>query len=230
MIGSILFNLVFWPTFLVYLAIMNPIIRFCNQKQSFRIVYKVVTKWLLFCLRVFVGITYEIRGIEKLKKQIEKGEVIIGCNHQSTWETFIFSIIFDELAIVVKKELESVPIVGIFFKKLGCIPVDRDAGISSIRNLIKYGKIAIEKNQSILIFPNGTRSSAEEKISYKSGIFALYKTLNVPVVPCHVNSGEFWPRRSFKKIKGSIILEFKDAIAPGLSKDEFMKTFEEINN
>ncbi len=227
MIRAILFNAFFWPGFVGYLAIMYPFTYFANQKQVCRFVYRKVTRWMLFCLRVFSGIKHEVVGIDKLKKQLEHGPVIIGCNHQSAWETFVFSLFFEELTVVAKKELFKLPIAGIYFDRLKCIPVDRTSVVSAIKSLIKHGKIALENRQSIVIFPNGTRGLSSEKAEYKSGIFALYKTLGIPVVPCYVNSGEFWPRRAFKKKKGTIILEFKDVILPGLDKESFMSTFEE---
>ncbi|MDR0695786.1 MAG: 1-acyl-sn-glycerol-3-phosphate acyltransferase, partial [Holosporales bacterium] len=89
----------------------------------------------MFCLRVTTSIRYTIKNFEK----IPKGPVIIGCNHQSTWETFIFSLLFDELAIVIKQELLRKPIAGLYFKKLGCIPVNRASPILAIKTILEHG-------------------------------------------------------------------------------------------
>jgi 1-acyl-sn-glycerol-3-phosphate acyltransferase len=169
-----------------------------------------------------VGIKYEIKNYEKLPQ----GPFIIGCNHQSTWETFIFSVLFDELAIVIKKELLKTPIAGLYFRKLGCIPVDRTSPIVAIKTLLKYGKTANQNGKSILIFPNGTRASSNDDVEYKSGIFALYKTLEIPVIPVKVDSGRCWPRQSFKKRPGTINLNFRKIIPIGASKKEFFSKFE----
>jgi len=158
--------------------------------------------------------------------RVPKEQIIIGCNHQSAWETFVFSLLFKNLVSVVKKELLKKPIAGIYMKRLGCIPVDRESPVKAIKTLIKYSKIAYDAGKSILIFPNGTRSSDGEHTEYKSGIYAIYRSLEIPVVPAHVNSGKYWPRNSFKKNPGTIILDFKTPIYPGLSKDEFFKEFE----
>lgn len=222
MIRSIIFNLIFWPAFLLYLLIMSPIVYFSSPKTTLKIGYRPVTWIMLFCMKYFANVNYEIKN----KDKIPNGQVIVGCNHQSAWETFIFSILFDELAVVVKKELVTTPIAGLYIKRLDSIPVDRESPVKAIKTLMKFGKIAYQKGKSIVIFPNGTRSSADEQVEYKSGIFALYKTLGIPVVPAHVDSGEHWSRNAFKKIPGIITLEFKDPIQPGLSKDEFFKEFE----
>ena len=203
---------------------MYPIIYFCSPEMTLRLSYRPVTKWLLFCLKNFAKIDYKITGLDN----VPSGQVIIGCNHQSAWETFIFSLLFDNLAIVIKRELLNKPIAGLYFKRLGCIPIDRSSPIKAIKTLLKSGQIAYKEGRSILIFPNGTRASASEKTEYKSGIFALYKSLSIPVIPVHVNSGKHWARNSFKKIPGTIKLDFKAAIQPGLNRGEFFKQLEEM--
>ena len=165
---------------------------------------------------------YTIEHAEILKYIESNTPVIIGCNHQSTWETFIFSLYFDNLAIVIKQELLNIPIAGLYFKKLGCLPIDRSHPIAAIRSLLHYGQQAIDQNQNILIFPNGTRS---ENAEYKSGLFALYKQFDLPVVPIYVNSGKFWARHSFKKLPGKIVVSIKPPILPGLPKNAFWKEF-----
>ncbi|MBQ3945103.1 MAG: 1-acyl-sn-glycerol-3-phosphate acyltransferase [Alphaproteobacteria bacterium] len=226
MIRSILFNIVFYTFFILYIAILYPVTYFCSANMTLKLSYRPVTRWLLFCLKYLAKIDYKISGLEN----IPSGQFIIGCNHQSAWETFIFSILFDNLAIVIKKELLNKPIAGLYFKKLGCIPIDRSSPIKAIKTLMISGTEAYENGNSILIFPNGTRASSHELVEYKSGIYALYKTLQIPVIPAHVNSGEHWARNSFRKIPGTIQLDFKPPIAPGLDKSEFFDKFEkEIN-
>ncbi|MBQ9334925.1 MAG: 1-acyl-sn-glycerol-3-phosphate acyltransferase [Alphaproteobacteria bacterium] len=226
MIRSILFNVIFYTIFILYIAIMYPITYFCSPKMTLKLSYRPVTKWLLVCLKYFAKIDYKITGLDN----VPAGQVIIGCNHQSAWETFIFSILFDNLSIVIKKELLDKPIAGLYFRRLGCIPIDRTSPIKAIKTLLKSGKSAYQAGNSILIFPNGTRASANEHTEYKSGIFALYKSLGIPVIPVHVNSGKHWARNSFKKIPGTINLNFKPAIQPGLDKEEFFTQLEKMLN
>lgn len=222
---SILFNLIFWPGFAFYMTISYPFMFWLNQENAYSFGFRVVTKWMLFCIKNFAGVDYRVENYDVLQKVLEKGPVIIGCNHQSSWETFIFSMLFRKLSIVIKKELLKTPIAGLYFRRLLCIPVDRSSPVKAIKDLMKYGKSSVERGVSILIFPNGTRSSADEETEYKGGIYAMYKYLGIPVVPAHVDSGKFWPRHSFKKYPGTITLSFKSPLNPGLSKEEFMEQF-----
>jgi 1-acyl-sn-glycerol-3-phosphate acyltransferase len=139
----------------------------------------------------------------------------------------IFATLFDELSIVIKKELLQIPVAGLYFRRLGCIPIDRSSGIKAIKSLITFGKRSIDERVSILIFPNGTRSSANEETEFKGGIYAMYKAFSVPVILVKIDSGKCWPRRSFRKYPGIINMEFKPPIAPGLSKEAFMEKIAE---
>ena len=51
----------------------------------------------------------------------------------------------------------------------------------------------------------------------------LYAEVGVPCVPVALNSGLFWPRRAFRRLPGTIVVEFLDPIPPGLDKDAFFR-------
>ncbi|MDR1609514.1 MAG: 1-acyl-sn-glycerol-3-phosphate acyltransferase [Holosporales bacterium] len=222
MLRSLLFNIAFWPVFIMYILIMYPLAAIVSPRNVLLLVYRPVTRWLLFCLKKIADVGYEIRNTEN----VPSGPCIIGCNHHSTWETFIFSLLFDNLSIVIKRELLRKPIAGLYFKRLGCIPIDRSSPVLAIKTLVKYGMGAHQAGHNILIFPNGTRDSSGAQAEYKGGIYAIYKATGAPVVPVSVNSGSHWPRRSFRKIPGTIVLDFKEAIPPGLEKAAFFAEFE----
>jgi len=50
---------------------------------------------------------------------------------------------------------------------------------------------------------------------------ALYSGLDVPCVPIGLNSGVYWPRRSLKLKRGTIIVDILPPIPSGLPRDEF---------
>ena len=62
--------------------------------------------------------------------------------------------------------------------------------------------------------------------SYKPGVVALYEGLGLPCVPVALNSGLFWPRHSLMRYPGTIVVEFLEAIPPGLPRAEFRATLE----
>ena len=70
-------------------------------------------------------------------------------------------------------------------------------------------------------FPEGTRRAPGAEPSYKFGVTHLYTETGAVCLPIALNSGLFWPRRSFRRFPGTIIVEVLDPIAPGLSKEDF---------
>ena len=206
--------------------------------------------WTFFCLLAFVpllicpgrymvsGIRFWVKGLSWINvhvlnlhfeivglENLPSSPFILASKHQSAWETFVFHALFDDIAIVFKKELMWIPFFGWYLRKSGAIPLSRSRkkGPQSLKKLLTYARSAVEKERPILIFPEGTRSHPGQAGTYRSGVASLYLHLNVPVVPIALNSGLYWPRRSFRKYPGTITVAFLDPIKPGLSRQNFMK-------
>jgi 1-acyl-sn-glycerol-3-phosphate acyltransferase len=163
-----------------------------------------------------------VRGDLSLLRQ----PVIVACKHQSAWDTFIFYLLARDPAYVMKKELMLIPVYGWLARKQRMIPIDRKAGAGALRGLLRAAEAALAERRQIIIFPQGTRVAPGASAPYQSGVAALYGRLGCPVVPVALNSGCFWPRRSFIKYPGRIVLELLPPIAPGLPKAKFMAELE----
>ena len=171
-----------------------------------------------FALLKIIGVTFEMRGLNN----IPDFPVLFAVKHQSVWETIFFLWHHKDNAYVMKSELSRIPFWGWYMKKSGHILVDRTGGTKSMRTMIKKTKEFIEKNRSIVIFPEGTRIPTGKIGKFHPGVAAIYSQLNISVVPVAVNSGIFWPRRKFTKIPGKIIIEFLPPIEPGIDRKSFM--------
>jgi 1-acyl-sn-glycerol-3-phosphate acyltransferase len=169
-------------------------------------------------LRLVVGLSYEVRGRERLPA----GPAIIASKHQSAWETLIFHVLVPDLAVGLKYELTRIPVFGWYLMRGGAIRIDRGGAARALRSLVDGARAAAARGVSILIFPEGTRRAPEDPPDYKPGVAALYTALDLPVVPVALNSGLFWSRRSFMKRPGRITVEFLEPIPPGLDRRTFM--------
>lgn len=170
-------------------------------------------------LNVFVGLKWTTRGRENLPP----GPVIIACKHQSMWDTIIWHIEVPDPAIVMKKELLSIPVYGWYCKHTRQIPIDRSAGASALKEMLVHARAAREAGRHIIIFPQGTRTAPGADQPYLPGVAAIYRDLGLPVVPVALNSGLFWGRNAFTKKPGRIVMEYLEPIPAGLSRSEFMK-------
>jgi 1-acyl-sn-glycerol-3-phosphate acyltransferase len=217
-IRSLIFNIVAWGGTFVIAILGTPLI-LLSKKYAAQIAFL----WARFFMGVtkkLLGLTYVIEG----RENVPEGPVILASKHQSTWETVAFVEIFPTVCFVLKKEIFWIPFFGRYTKLADMIAVDRSAGASALKQMILQAKAVLKKNRPILIFPEGSRSLPGQVGTYHAGIAALYKGLNVPVVPIALNAGYFWGRRSFLKKPGVITIQFLPPIYPGLSKDEFMAT------
>jgi len=176
------------------------------------------TRYVSTGLRLIMGITYEIRGIENLPE----GGGIIACKHQSAWDTIVFVMIRLSTAYVMKKELLKIPFYGGCIRKSGHIAVDRNAGASALKNMITDVKDRIENARNVVIFPEGTRSAPGTPGTFHPGIAAIYMQTGLSVIPAAVNSGLYWGRKSFNKRPGKIILEIMPPIETGMKRRDFM--------
>lgn len=217
---------IFAVIFYFWAAILSPLYLplMLGNRQFF---WRCCLSWCRSCIwviRKFMGIEYEIRGRENLPTD---GPFIIASKHQSAWDTLIYNIIVLDCAYVVKRELFLFPFFGWFLWRVGMIGIDRKGGAITLKQLVASCKARLEVGRSIVIFPQGTRTPPGTKNPYLPGVAALYTQCNVPVVPTALNSGMFWPRRTFLKHPGTVVIEFLPAIEPGLRRREFSTLLEE---
>lgn len=177
----------------------------------------------LWGVSAICGLRYQVRGLENLPN---RGPILVACKHQSMWETLFFMTIFNEPAIVLKKELLAKPIYGWYARLMEMIHVDREDGPSAIRELGRQARAALEKGRPIVIFPEGTRRMPGAAPDYKPGVALLYRQLNIPCIPAALNSGLFWAANGFSRSPGVVTLEFLPAILPGLERKIFMAEIE----
>ena len=218
---AFLFNVIFYVTTVLFLGLGSPLLFGPRSWAMAALALHARTE--LWLLKIIVGTKLEVRGREKLPN----GACLVASKHQSAWETFALIPLFRDPAYLMKRELFYIPFHGWFSYKFKMIPVDRDKGPTALRRMLAEAKTRAAAGREIVIFPEGTRRAPGAAPDYKTGVFLLYEALGIPCVPVALNSGLFWPRRSFKRYPGTIIVEFLDPIPPGLSKQEFLPRLQE---
>jgi len=220
LLQSLAFNIAFFAWAFISAIIFIPFFAVSSKAAL-----KVGKPWAvvsLFFARIFCNIRYEVRGHENISTQ----PVVYASKHQSAWDTLIFLALFPNIAYILKKELLRLPFWGWYLWRMKMIAIDRKAGASSIKQLIRDSKTALKEGRPIVIFPEGTRTKPGAPPDYQPGITAMYSSLGVPVVPVALNSGIFWGKNAFFKKSGIITIEFLPQIEQGLGKKEFITRLE----
>lgn len=218
---SALFNLAF---ILWTLIIGISCICILPKKNGVFLAGKIWAGGTLFFLKIFCGITHEVKG----RENIPSGPVIIASKHQSAWDTLVLFLLFTRPTYILKRELYLIPIVNFYMMGMGAVAINRKAGAKAIRKVMVDSVKTLQKGNSIVIFPEGTRTMPGAKPHYHSGVAGVYKHAGFAVIPVALNSGLFWPRNSFTKHPGKIIIEILPKIMPGMQAKEFMRVLEEV--
>jgi 1-acyl-sn-glycerol-3-phosphate acyltransferase len=209
-------SLVFTGLWALWTAAFSPVLLAIllagSPEPLVRSVSRVWARGVLFGLRWIVGLTYHERG----RENVPRTPKLIVANHQSTWETIAFLVLFRDVAIVTKHELLEVPIVGWFLRRSPMILIDREGGSKAVRKMVEESAMALAQGRSVLIFPEGTRSDPFARVEFKRGVELLYAKLDCPVLPVALNSGHFWGAGRTIKRRGTITVSYLGPIAPGL--------------
>lgn len=136
----------------------------------------------------------EVKGLENLNYDFKRPYLYV-CNHLSNSDGLILNKVLEKenIIFVAGKKLESNSLTNLGFKIVRSIPIlpnspDKDA----IKKIIS----AVKKGNSILIFPEGTRSRTAKMIEGKKGILLFAKLTNAPIAPIGI-----WGTEKFMPIQ-----------------------------
>ena len=188
---------------------------------------KPVKIWILgifILLKYICNITHEIQG----KENIPSEAVLVASKHQSAFETFALFYYLPQAIFIHKKQLFFIPIFGQYLQKINMISIDRKGGASTMRLMLKQTKEKVLRGFSIIIFPEGTRRKPGAKPDYKSGFIGIYNEMKTQILPVAVNSGKCWPKHTFIKKSGKIIIKFLPPIKSHLTRNKVLSEVETI--
>ncbi len=156
-----------------------------------------VALWLLDRL---CGLHFTVEGRER----VPAGNHLVMSKHTSAWETVALFVIFPPQVWVLKRELLWIPLMGWGLKLLRPIAIDRSAGRRAVNQVVEQGQERLAEGLWVIVFPEGTRVAPGESRPYGVSGALLAAAAHRMVVPVSHNAGEFWPRRSIIKRRGTI--------------------------
>jgi 1-acyl-sn-glycerol-3-phosphate acyltransferase len=213
---SLVYNVLFYLLLVFWMLIAIP--TFVLPRRVFMRVAKAWARSSIWLMRAVCNIKVDYRGLDK----IPEGPLIVASKHQSMWETFALLQFFDAPLFIYKRELGWIPFFGWYLMKSRMIGVDRSGGMRSLMEMARRAPKEIRSGRQLIIFPEGTRTPVDAAPNYMTGVAQIYASAGVPCIPVALNSGLFWPRRTFMRYPGTLVVEFLDPLPPGLPRRDFI--------
>ena len=155
-----------------------------------------------------------VRGDEKVRPE---QAYVMTANHESSGDILLIFALKKQYRWVSKRTNFFVPFLGWMMAMAGYVSVVRgDRG--SREKMMTDCRDQLGMGNSIMIFPEGTRSTTDEMLPFKRGAFVLACEAKVPVVPVVLaGTREILPRNSLvftmkKKIRAR--MEILDPVDP----------------
>ena len=93
--------------------------------------------------------------------------------------------------------------------------------------LIDKIKNSINKTgRPVIIFPQATRVSPNEKVPFKKGVGRIYDELKIKCQPVAINSGTVWPKNGRLMANKMITISILKPIDSGINSIEFTNLLE----
>ncbi|WP_245805962.1 lysophospholipid acyltransferase family protein [Erythrobacter donghaensis] len=168
--------------------------------------------WHLWCVQHLLGIEVVLDG------ELPQGPVLIAVKHEAFFEAIDTPRLFTFPAVFAKHELFRIPGWGYSALVYGLIPVAREDGAKTLRQMLALAKQRVAQGRPLVIFPEGTRVAHGTRPPLQAGFAGLYKLLRLPVVPIAVDSGATY--HHVVKRPGRITYKVGDTIPAGLPRGE----------
>ena len=211
------FSLAFWGFVGISSLILFPIavLLFCVTAlfdRRRRVLHAFTSAWA--SLYTFLNPAWPVR-IHGRDRMHESGPAVIVANHLSLVDILVLFRLRSHFKWVSKEENFRVPLIGWNMRLCGYIPLRRGTA-RSIHTMMKRCDEAITGGSSIVMFPEGTRSSTGRLRSFKSGAFEIAKRNRVPIQPIVIRgTGDALPKRGFVlQGRHPISIEVLDPVSP----------------
>ncbi|MDQ3138886.1 MAG: 1-acyl-sn-glycerol-3-phosphate acyltransferase [Gemmatimonadota bacterium] len=107
---------------------------------------------------------------------------VVVSNHESFVDILLISHLPWEMKWLTKAEMFRIPVLGWELRLAGDVPIQRGFGPSAA-DAIARCREALANRVSVMIFPEGTRSTTADLLPFKDGAFRLAIDAGVPVLP-----------------------------------------------
>ncbi|RYP77972.1 hypothetical protein DL771_000831 [Monosporascus sp. 5C6A] len=137
-----------------------------------------------YVMGMTTGVKFEVHDPKGILDTVRPA-VFIG-NHQTELDLLMLGCMFPKYcSVTAKKSLKNIPFLGQFITLSGTVLIDRQNSKDARAAMAGAATLMTTRKQSVYMFPEGTRSYAEEPelLPFKKGAFHLAVQAQVPIVP-----------------------------------------------
>lgn len=167
--------------------------------------------------RTFMALTgseVEIKGIH----HVPEGPVLFASNHEGDFDIpVLIGAINKPFGFIAKIETKKVPILRTWMEMINCVFLDRRDREKAAQSIMS-GSELLKKGNSLLIFPEGTRSKGGPIGLFKAGGFRLAMDSGVPIVPISIEGTADVFEKNGRLVKPARIVV---TICPPISHKEY---------
>jgi 1-acyl-sn-glycerol-3-phosphate acyltransferase len=214
----------------LYTLVIGPPIIVASFFDGGRTMLRLGRVWIGWILST-VRVSTEVEGLENVPTHTP---IILMSNHQSLVDiAAIVSTLPRSVRwrFVAKKELVRVPIFGQALVASGHIIIDRGHHAKAVESLRRAAE-RIRSGTTVIIFPEGTRSSNGHLQPFKSGPFHLALEAQVPIVPVTVSGSQHaTPKGTLRVHPGTVKIVYGKPIPTrGLGLDDRRTLRDRVRN
>ena len=154
--------------------------------------------------------------IERVRRRV------MTLNHASTLDMFVVTAFWPEGGIIVmKREFLRMPVFGWVVRVMDAVPIDRSNRERAAAALDEAARVVREKNRTIIVAPEGTRSRGGELQRFKLGAFHIAQKADAPIVPLVLHgTRELWPMGQIDCSSGTVTVRLLPEVpAPAAGED-----------
>jgi 1-acyl-sn-glycerol-3-phosphate acyltransferase len=174
----------FWITLFLVSALLFPLAIFLFITTVFfdrrrYILHQFTCRWS----DIIIGINPYWKVHVAGRNKIDPSRVyVMASNHQSGLDILVLFKLHCHFKWVAKRGLFSIPFIGWNMALNGYIPIERGRGKSKLQMMDKAAE-SIRAGNSVILFPEGTRSADGNLQTYKTGAFRLALETRSPILP-----------------------------------------------
>ncbi len=180
-------------------------------------VYPMFRFWS-WCVLKIGGVELKVRDTGRLDP---RQAYVFMANHQSNIDipVLVQALAPFQLRWIAKRELLRIPFFGWALWASKHIVVKRSRS-KDVVAAIAGAREKLTRGISVVVFPEGTRSTDGQLLPFKRGGFRLAEQAGVPIVPVTINgSGVLMKRGDWRLKRGEVEVVVGDAIPPGDADD-----------